>query len=240
MKLIKFTDHVYYMEHTQETDRPTLGYVNGTKGGFMMDAGNSATHYHQFIEKLMHENLPHPRYIALTHAHWDHSFGLWVSEAVSIAGEKTNKELAKMSQWTWSDEAMKERLESGQDSDFSDEHIRKEYPTLSDIKVKTAEMNFNGSVKIDLGDVTCVLKELVSPHCRDCVVFIIPEDGVIFLGDSYCSVPKGDVWEYDKVLLMAYIDELEKIDFRLALKGHHPPQTKEELLAELKEELKKL
>lgn len=32
---------------------------------------------------------------------------------------------------------------------------------------------------------------------------------------------------------------LEETDFRLCLKGHHAPQTKEELLAELKAELEK-
>jgi glyoxylase-like metal-dependent hydrolase (beta-lactamase superfamily II) len=240
MKLTKISEHIYYMEHNPETDRPTLGYVKGEKGSFMMDAGNSTAHYKDFIEKLEENHLPQPRYLSLTHAHWDHSFGLWATKAATIAGGKTNKELEKMTHWSWDENAMQKRLEIGEDTEFSDTHIRKEYPHRSDIKVKTAEISFNGSMTIDLGDVTCILREIVSPHCRDSVVFIIPEDGVIFLGDSYCSVPKGEVWVYDKVLLMAYIDEIERIDFRLAIKGHHPPQTKEELLTELKEEWRNL
>ena len=39
---------------------------------------------------------------------------------------------------------------------------------------------------------------------------------------------------YDKELLGKYIDWLEGEDFVIAIKGHHPPQTKAELLAELK------
>lgn len=62
-------------------------------------------------------------------------------------------------------------------------------------------------------------------------------DGVLFLGDAYCSVPVGDDWVYDKDLLEKHIRMLEETDFRLCLKGHHAPQTKEELLAELKAEL---
>ncbi|WP_304508853.1 MBL fold metallo-hydrolase [Anaerotignum sp.] len=240
MKFMKISEHIYFMEHNPETDRPALGYVRGEKGGFMMDAGNSAAHYHHFIEKLQENKLPHPRYLSLTHAHWDHSFGLWATKTATIAGGKTNKELEKMSHWAWDEESMKNRLKTGEDSVFSDTHIRREYSHRSDIKVKTAEISFNGSMTIDLGDVTCILREIVSPHCRDSVVFIIPQDGVIFLGDSYCSAIQGEEWFYDKVLLTAYIDEIEKIDFRLAIKGHHPPQTKEELLAELKSEWKKL
>ncbi|MDD3393760.1 MAG: MBL fold metallo-hydrolase [Clostridia bacterium] len=240
MKLTKISDHIYYMEHSTETDRPALGYVKGEKGGFMMDAGNSAAHYHHFMEKLKENQLPPPRYLSITHAHWDHSFGLWATNAATIAGGKTNKELEKMTHWAWDEASMQKRLETGEESDFSDTHIRMEYPHRSDIHPKTAEISFNGSMTIDLGDVTCILREIVSPHCRDAVVFKIPQDGVVFLGDSYCSVPRGEEWVYDKVLLTAYIDELEKIDFRLAIKGHHPPQTKEALLAELKAEWKNL
>ncbi len=240
MKLTKISEHIYYMEHDPETDRPALGYVKGDKGGLMMDAGNSCAHYRHFIEKLQENHLPPPRYLSLTHAHWDHSFGLWATNAATIAGGKTNKELEKMSRWAWDDASMKNRLETGEDSLFAHTHICKEYAHRSDIRVKTAEISFNGSMTIDLGEVTCILREICSPHSRDSVVFIIPQDGVIFLGDSYCSVPQGEEWVYDKVLLTAYIDELEKIDFRLAIKGHHPPQTKEALLTELKTEWKKL
>ena len=79
-----------------------------------------------------------------------------------------------------------------------------------------------------------MLKEVTFPHAADCVVISVPEDGLLFLGDSYCSVPVGDDWVYDKELLGKYIDWLEGEDFVIAIKGHHPPQTKAELLAELK------
>ena len=40
--------------------------------------------------------------------------------------------------------------------------------------------------------------------------------------------------------ISTHIRMLEETDFRFCLKGHHAPQTKEELLAELKAELEKL
>lgn len=234
MKFTKLTEHIFYMEHDPEGDRPTLGYVKGNNESFMMDAGNSPLHYELFMEKLQENSLPLPKYLSLTHAHWDHSFGLSASKAATIAGEKTNKILHKMRDWTWDDDAMAQRIATGEDSLFSDRNIRKEYPFRKEIKVEAAQITFSGTMTIDLGGVTCILKEIVSPHCRDSVVFLIPEDQVVFLGDSYCSVVQGEEWVYDKMLLTAYIDELDRLPFVYALKGHHPPQTKEEILAELK------
>lgn len=240
MKFTKLTEHVYYMEHNADADRPALGYVKGSKCSFMMDAGNSPAHYRLFMEKLAENHLPQPKYLALTHAHWDHSLGLGATEAATITGGKTNKVLKKMKEWAWEEDAMAKRVEMGEDSLFSYTNMRKEYPYSREIKVETAQISFSGTMTIDLGDVTCILKEIVSPHCRDSVVFLIPEDEVVFLGDSYCSVPEGEEWVYDKMMLTAYIDELEKLPFVYAIKGHHPPQRKEELIAELTMEWKNL
>ena len=76
---------------------------------------------------------------------------------------------------------------------------------------------------------------MISPHTNDSVVILV--DGVLFLGDSYCSVPVGDDWVYDKSLLRLYIQVLKNIEFTHCIKGHHHSQTKVALLAELEAEL---
>ena len=232
----QLTEHIYYTNNDPETDRPCIGYVKGEKMSLLMDAGNSSAHAELLKEGLAEKGLPLPEYIALTHAHWDHTYGLCGWDCPSFAGEKTNRILGKMKDWQWDDASMRERIEKGEDSEFCFVHIRREYPDRSAIKVEQANISFTGEVSIDLGGVTVVLKEVVSPHAADCVVISVPEDGLLFLGDSYCSVPVGDDWVYDKELLGKYIDWLEGEDFSIAIKGHHPPQTKEELLAELKAE----
>ena len=97
---------------------------------------------------------------------------------------------------------------------------------------------FQNRLTRELGNCPLELWEGVSPHADDCTLMLA--DGVLFLGDAYCSVPVGDEWVYDKDLLEKHIRMLKETDFRLCLKGHHAPQTKEELLAELKAELEKL
>ena len=176
----KLTNHVFYTNNDPETDRPCIGYVKGEKASLLMDAGNSPAHAELLKAGLAEGGLPLPKYVALTHAHWDHTYGLCSWDAVSFAGEKTNAILGEMKKWQWDDASMKGRIESGEDS-------------LS-----------------------------------------VPEDGLLFLGDSYCSVPVGEDWVYDKELLGKFIAWLEEEDFSIAIKGHHPPQKKAELLAELK------
>ena len=230
----KLTNHVFYTNNDPETDRPCIGYVQGERASLLMDAGNSPAHAELLKKGLAEKGLPEPDYIALTHAHWDHTYGLCGWKGVSIAGKKTNAILGKMKEWQWDDASMKKRIENGEDSEFCFIHIRKEYPDRSLISVKPTEISLQGELEIDLGGVTAVLKEVTSPHAADCVVISVPEDGLLFLGNSYCSVPVGDDWVYDKELLGEYIGWLEGEDFVIAIKGHHPPQTKAELLAELK------
>lgn len=232
----KLTAHVYHTENDAETDRPCIGYVKGEKASLLMDAGNSPAHAKLLQEGLAEAGLPLPRYIALTHAHWDHTYGLAGWTGVSIAGEKTNELLGKMKTWQWDDAAMAERVAKGEDSQFCDIHIRKEYHDRSKIQVEQAQLSFAGRLSIDLGGVTVELREMISPHAADAVVFLVPADGLLFLGDAYCSVPVGEDWVYDKALLGRFIEALKAIEFSLAIKGHHPPQSKEELLAELQAE----
>lgn len=143
-----------------------------------------------------------------------------------------------MACWGWSETEMAKRLETGEESAFCDTHIRLEYPDLSRIQVRGADIIFRDRLTLELGNCPLELWEGVSPHADDCTLMLA--DGVLFLGDAYCSVPEGDTWVYDKDLLEKHIHMLEETDFRLCLKGHHTPQTKEELLAELKAELAKL
>lgn len=230
----KLTNHVFYTNNDPETDRPCIGYVQGERASLLMDAGNSPAHAELLQKGLAEKELPLPAYIALTHAHWDHTYGLCGWEGTSIAGAKTNAILGKMKDWQWDEDSMKQRIAAGEDSEFCFIHIRREYPDRSLISVKQADIALAGKMEIDLGGVTAVLQEVTSPHATDCVVISVPEEGLLFLGDSYCSVPVGDDWVYDKPLLGKYIEWLEGEDFSIAIKGHHPPQTKAELLAELK------
>lgn len=236
-QLLKLSERIYYLPVSQETDRPNLGYIRGDRYALMIDAGNSANHAQLFLSQLQELNLPLPDYVAITHWHWDHTFGMHGVAAKSIACHLTNEQLQEVVTWQWDDNAMGKRLITGEDIEFCDTHIRKEYPDRSDIKVQTADIVFDRELQLDLGGITCRLVKIGGPHSEDSVAIYIPEERIIFLGDA----SGGDYYHnkglYDKTKLLNFIDFIKATDFDTCVEGHDTAITKEQLLAYMEEEL---
>ncbi|MDQ7094400.1 MBL fold metallo-hydrolase [Desulfosporosinus sp. PR] len=75
MELKQLTERVFYTTHSKEADRPVLGYISGQKYSLMVDSGNSRRHVELFNDSITNEGLRKPDFIAITHWHWDHTFG---------------------------------------------------------------------------------------------------------------------------------------------------------------------
>ena len=236
---INLTERVGYLTHSEDTDRPTLGYVRGDRHVLMIDAGNSAAHVQLFNSELQSRGLPLPDMVALTHWHWDHTFGLAFVDAVSFSSRLTNEQLSSMLSWTWDDPSMDARVVSGWDSAFCNEMIRAEYPNRDEIVISTADVVFDDRLTLDLGGVTCEMTRKRCPHSEDSVLVHVCKEGVLFLGDALCGDGHGwikDGPQRERELL----DALKALEFSLAVVGHAEHATKAELIAELEEELGEL
>ena len=119
MMLKKISECIYYLPPDSETDRPVLGYIRGDRYSLMVDAGNSSNHVDIFNRELTKLGLPLPDYVAITHWHWDHTFGMSAVNGKTIANRLTNDQLNIVKNWTWSDDAMAKRLQTGEDIEFS-------------------------------------------------------------------------------------------------------------------------
>lgn len=229
MELKKLTEHVYYTKSNTEVDRPVLGYILGDKFSVMIDAGNSANHVWAYNHALAETGVRKPKYCVITHWHWDHTFGMHALDMETIACCKTNEELHRMSLWNWNDEAMKQRLASGEEIEFADEHIRAEYSRLEDIKVVPATLTFDRKLVIDCGNITCECIHLSSAHSDDSVVIYIPEEKVIFIGDIYNDDFYNNHHRDLKKTEKLYQD-LSRIDFDIVVAGHSKPVRKGDIL----------
>lgn len=58
MELKRLSEHIWYMPHEEERDRPNLGYVKGDNWSLAIDAGHSKDHTEEFYALLKKENLP--------------------------------------------------------------------------------------------------------------------------------------------------------------------------------------
>ena len=234
--LTQITPRCFYLANDHETDRPCLGYVRGDRYSLMIDAGNSPAHHRLFLDAVSAAGLPSPSAVAITHSHWDHTYGMCAARCPTLVNNKTQAHLEQMSRWAWNLPAMEERLRTREDIRFCHDCILKEYPDLSAIRVVTGDMIYRGSLTLDLGGVHAELLHLENSHADDCTVVYIPEEKMIFLGDITCD----DLHHEPRCIHQSRFDALRRslteLDFTLALEGHYERAcTKEEILASLDE-----
>ncbi len=124
----KIGNSFWYMTPVSETDRPILGMVVGKEKTLMIDAGNSEEHAQLFLEMLKEQNVSNPDFVALTHWHWDHIFGLSVlRNALTISHAETKKEMQTIVSYEWTDEALDARVKEGTEIEFCADCIKKEF-----------------------------------------------------------------------------------------------------------------
>lgn len=233
MKLIKITNRIFYLPHDQNNDRCVIGYILGEKHQVMVDAGASESHVKLFFTELEKHHLPKPDFCILTHWHWDHTYGLHATRTISFATQETNKRLKEMIAWTWSDADMLERIKQGKDLKFSYPFQNTEYPDKSLIKISSATVEFKDELLLDLEGVSIIIKKIDNSHSPDCCVVFVPTEKCIFLGDIIYEDLAPDTPVYYREKHNKLVNELKKFDFNIALTGHQPPMSKNELFEQL-------
>jgi len=106
--------------------------------------------------------------------------------------------------------------------------------------MKTADIVFENGLSIYLGDVDCELKKIESSHAKDCVVVYIPQEKIIFIGDIICEDLHHGEPVFYKDKHKSLVENIKMIDFEIALFGHLPPLTKQEVIAILENENNKV
>lgn len=240
MSLIQITDRMWYLPACEETDRPVLGYIRGDRYALQIDAGASPAHAADFSRELKRLGLPAPDFAILTHWHWDHTFGLCALSCPAIACEETREILETVSRWQWTPEAMAQRLETGEEIPFCDEHIRVEYRNPEEIRVTLPEITFQQEMTLDLGGMTARLIRMPATHSPDCTAVLLPEEAFVFLGDAPCGDFYGRNGDYDPELLEKMLSFLQTLPVNRCCTGHGKPEPLSELIQELEEEAQSL
>ncbi|MCY7473034.1 MULTISPECIES: MBL fold metallo-hydrolase [Bacillus] len=229
----KIGQSFWYITPVSLTDRPILGMVAGTNKTLMIDAGNSEDHANYFIHKTLEHKSATPDMVVLTHWHWDHIFGLpALPDTVSIASAQTRKEMEKLVPFSWSDEAIDERVREGTEIEFCAKAIKEEYQGHRDIQVVLPDVTFDRRVEIDLGGVTCIVQHVGGDHAADSAIVYVKEEKILFLGD--CIYPKmyAERVHYTVKEILRLLDELEAFDADTYIPSHQRPWRKEEFRQE--------
>ena len=222
MGLKKLTDRIYYLPHYAETDRPMLAYLKGNKFALAIDAGYSANHVDDFYLSLEESGLKKPEFTVITHWHYDHTFGMHRIHGASIAHETTNHFL-------------REQQNMALDTAYID-HLKKEDPCFeieyhreTKLHIVLSDIQFQNNLLMDLGGMTAQIFHTESPHSEDTVCIYVPEERVLFLGDSTSEDFFNDGY-MDKTKLQSLIRMIEETDCLYCILSHTEPLKKEDLL----------
>lgn len=243
--------HIWFLEPDHRSDRPVLGYIQGDTMAFAVDAGASRAHVGLFYEQLQGHQLPLPTLTGISHSHWDHSYGAAAVHGLVVASDRCTSQLKKEAQWAWTPEAMKQRLEQGEDIPFGYYSKLAEYPDCTEISIRVPDLAISGNAEVDLGGVHVQILYCGGPHCDDHIVFYIPEERFLFLGDASGKELFKLQWDFDpnhpEVLqdtlaalpfnlpkLEKFVTFLEGLDFTHCFFAHaDAPWTRAELLDDL-------
>ncbi|MDH5160040.1 MBL fold metallo-hydrolase [Heyndrickxia oleronia] len=232
-KLQKISDHFLYLPPYQETDRPILAAVKGSQRTLLIDAGNSENHAKLFLKQLEERQIKGD-YLALTHWHWDHVFGMSEMIVPKICYSETKEKIKEMQLLSWEDEYLDERVKDGIEIPFCADAIKKELGNNRVIHLPVPEITFDCQLTIDLGGVTSFIEHIGGDHSSDSSIVFIPEEKVLFLGDCMYANLYSEKWNYTVEKTLQLLDKLEKYDAEIIFLSHTPePLTKSQFSSQL-------
>jgi glyoxylase-like metal-dependent hydrolase (beta-lactamase superfamily II) len=230
-QLKQLTEHVYWFTPDETTDRPTLGAIVGQSGTLIVDAGNSPAHAELFLNELAKNDLPAPKYLVLTHWHWDHVFGTAAFNVPTFASQETKRIVEEMVQLDWRDEALDKRVEAGLEIEFCRDMMKKELPDRASLKLKPPDIAFTHEIDIELGDVNCRVIHVGGDHAGDSSIVHIPQDKVVFLSDCLYEDIYREPSNYTVQKLFPLLDKIVGCEADFYLLGHQTePMTGAEML----------
>lgn len=232
--LEKLSERFWYQTPVSETDRPILGAVVGDDMTLMIDTGNSENHAKYFLEELNKNGIQKPSLAVITHWHWDHIFGMSALDFPSIASSRTKDKMKELIPFSWTDDALDERVKQGIEIEFCATAIKKEFKENRDIMVKLPTITFDEKAEIDLGGVTCILQHVGGDHTTDSIIVYIKEEKILFLADCIYANMYAPRNNYTVSNTVKLLDVIDTFDTETYILSHWKPVSKSEYSQEAK------
>ena len=219
-KLNKLSERIVYLPPYQETDRPILVAIVGSERTLLIDAGNSSNHARQFREELSAIGVK-GYWLAITHHHWDHVFGIKEVGLPTISHNMTKQKLIDMQELSWTDSALEQRLLEKKEIPFAVDAIKKEFGNERNIELSLPHLTFEKNLALDLGGISCVLEHVGGDHADDSIILYIPEEKVLFLGDCLYAYISPGPWSYTIEKSLELVEHLRQFDAESVFLSHH-------------------
>ncbi|QWU15288.1 Glyoxylase, beta-lactamase superfamily II [Paenibacillus sophorae] len=229
----QISPHVFIMHAEHETDRPILAAIAGERRTLLMDAGNSPAHAELFRRELKRRGVRMPEILALTHWHWDHTFGMQVWNLPVVAHAETSRALTSLSGLDWSDGCLLDLIRQGTINEESAADIWKEFGGNRDIRIVEPDILFQGRISFDLGGVVCEMIHVGGDHSADSCILHVREDRVLFLGDALGPSVYGGPRKYTSAAFLQLLSVAYGYNAQWYVESHGVPMSGEEFRSDL-------
>lgn len=218
--LNKINSSIYYVSNDDAKERPTIGLVCGDKYSLVIDSGNSVQHAQDFLKEIANLTIPQVEYLVITHGHWDHFLGLNEFGGKIIVNSLTNQMLKNWQRYSFDDDSLQKYVDSHIMPSKCMEIIKSEIPMRDSFFLNSADIIFEESLTLDLGNKICTLETIKSTHTEDSTIIYVPDDNVLFLGDSAYGKTTNSLFHYKQSLLLPMIKDIQKYDAHYFVLGH--------------------
>lgn len=230
-KLTQVTDRIFYLPAYQKTDRPILAAIVGEEKTLLIDAGNSSSHAKLFLTQLAEHNITGD-FLALTHWHWDHVFGMREIQVPIISHSETFSKIKELQLLSWEDNYLDQRVIEGTEIPFCADAIKLELGNQREIILPLPDITFETRMRVNLGGLTCDVQHVGGDHSHDSCIIYIHEEKTLFLGDCLYANLYAEKWSYTTEKTLQLIKQIEQYDTEICFLSHHEkPLMREEFSA---------
>ncbi|SCG42578.1 MBL fold metallo-hydrolase [Micromonospora coxensis] len=207
-----------------------VALITDERGAVLVDAGQSPAHAREIRAALDATGLPAPRWLVYTHHHWDHVWGACAWPDVEIVGHVAGESLLRAeAARPWSHRYLREqvRAEPRLGPSFRARALAME--TFDDFAILPPTRTFTDELELPTG---VRLRHVGGRHAPDSTAVLVPDSGVMLLGDCWYPPPahlRGPDDGPDLALVGRLLDDA----YGWYVSSHSPPMTLAEARAAL-------
>ncbi|MEV1332180.1 MBL fold metallo-hydrolase [Micromonospora costi] len=208
----------------------SVALVVDDRGSVLIDAGQSPAHAREIRAALHEAGLPEPRWLVYTHHHWDHVWGACAWPDVEIVGHVTGAELLRAeAARPWSHRYLREQVRANPRLAPSFRARAFAVDSWDGFAVLPPTRTFTDSHELPVG---VRLRHVGGRHAPDSTVVLVPDSGVMLLGDSFYP-PPAHLREPDDVPDLALVRRLLDDDVEWYVSSHAESMTLAQARAEV-------
>ncbi|MEU1838077.1 MBL fold metallo-hydrolase [Micromonospora chersina] len=167
--------------------RPTVAVVADDRGSVLVDAGQSPAHAEEVRAALAAAGLPEPRWLVYTHHHWDHVWGACAWPGVEIVGHESAVALLRAeAARPWSHRYLREQVRENPLLGHSFRARALAVDSWDGFAVLPPTRTFTDELTLPTG---VVVRHVGGRHAPDSAVVLVPDSGVLLLGDCWYPPP---------------------------------------------------